>query len=128
FPVVAQAEVKTILKSSGEKFKKLRAEHGDDVSHITHVDLDPSAGEPSANIGDRRYFTSEEELERQREAENDHDPMVHASGLTHSEVEKDEIDSMLKRIGSYDPETQKADDLKKIEGVGPVMEQKLHQL
>ena len=33
FPVIAQAEVKTILKSSGEKYKKLRAEHGDHVDH-----------------------------------------------------------------------------------------------
>lgn len=128
FPVIAQAEVKTILKSSGEKYKRLRAQHGDDVSHITHVDLDPTSGEPSANIGDRRYFTSEEEVEKRKAEEDDHDPMVHASGLVHSEAEKDQIDSMLKRIGDYDPDLQKADDLKKIEGVGPVMMQKLHQL
>jgi len=34
FPVIAQAEVKTILKSSGDNYKKLRAEHGDDVNHF----------------------------------------------------------------------------------------------
>ena len=33
FPVIAQAEVKTILKSSGANYKKLRAEHGDDAKH-----------------------------------------------------------------------------------------------
>ncbi len=33
FPVIAQAEVKTILKSSGTNYKKLRAEKGDDVKH-----------------------------------------------------------------------------------------------
>ena len=31
FPVIAQAEVKTILKSSGESYKKIREEKGDDA-------------------------------------------------------------------------------------------------
>jgi len=45
FPVIAQAEVKTILKSSGEKYKKLRAEHGD------HVKLyDEPVRKPASNI------------------------------------------------------------------------------
>ena len=35
---------------------------------------------------------------------------------------------MLARIGVFDPATQKADDLQKIDGIGPLMEQKLHQL
>ena len=39
FPVIAQAEVKSILKGSGSKYKKLRAEYGDDVKHY---------GEPGA--------------------------------------------------------------------------------
>lgn len=38
FPVIAQAEVKTILKSSGSYHKKLRAEHGDDVKHYGDVE------------------------------------------------------------------------------------------
>ncbi len=42
FPVIAQAEVKTILKSSGEVYHDLRAEYGDDVSHV----LDPETFEP----------------------------------------------------------------------------------
>ncbi len=33
FPVIAQAEVKSILKTSGETYKKLRAKHGDLVDH-----------------------------------------------------------------------------------------------
>lgn len=33
FPVIAQAEVKTILKSSGATYKELRAKNGDDVDH-----------------------------------------------------------------------------------------------
>lgn len=42
FPVIAQAEVKTILKSSGEVYKDLRAEYGDEVSHV----LDPETFKP----------------------------------------------------------------------------------
>jgi molybdopterin-containing oxidoreductase family membrane subunit len=33
FPVIAQAEVKSILKTSGEKHKRLRSEKGDDIMH-----------------------------------------------------------------------------------------------
>ena len=33
FPVIAQAEVKSILKSSGSNYKKLRADSGDDAKH-----------------------------------------------------------------------------------------------
>jgi molybdopterin-containing oxidoreductase family membrane subunit len=45
FPVIAQAEVKTILKSSGAKYKQLRAEHGD------HVKLyDEPVRKPASNI------------------------------------------------------------------------------
>lgn len=39
FPVIAQAEVKSILKSSGARYKNLRAEHGDDVAHDGSVGL-----------------------------------------------------------------------------------------
>ena len=37
FPVIAQAEVKSILKASGSKFKYLREKHGDDVKHYDVV-------------------------------------------------------------------------------------------
>lgn len=118
FPVIAQAEVKTILKSSGEYYKKLRAKHGD--NHISHVDLDPSAGEPAANV-EGEYFTDESKAPA-------HEETVHAEGLGITETQKDEVDAMLARIGVYDPATQTADDLTKISGVGPVLQQKLHQL
>ena len=42
--------------------------------------------------------------------------------------DKMKINALLANIGTFNPETQQADDLKKISGVGPVMEQKLHQL
>jgi len=48
FPVIAQAEVKTILKSSGDKYKRLRAEHGDD--YVAEVEQYPASGGPEANI------------------------------------------------------------------------------
>lgn len=124
FPVIAQAEVKTILKSSGEMYKKLRAEH---PTPIEHVDLDPTSGEPSSNI-EGKYFTSDEEIRRENEIKDDHEPTVNADALLDSEIEKDKVDEMLMRIGTYDAATQKADDLQKITGIGPVMEQNLHQL
>ncbi len=41
FPVIAQAEVKSILKGSGDKYKKMRAEHGDDVKHYDETTVTP---------------------------------------------------------------------------------------
>jgi predicted flap endonuclease-1-like 5' DNA nuclease/Ni/Fe-hydrogenase subunit HybB-like protein len=114
FPVIAQAEVKSILKGSGEKYKQLRATHGDDVKHYS-----PVVREPMAN---------HHHVDKVDTSTNDHNPMVNADALVISETQKDRLDAMLLRIGSYDPAVQQADDLKKISGVGPVMEQKLHQL
>ncbi|MCM4158345.1 molybdopterin oxidoreductase [Antarcticibacterium flavum] len=117
FPVIAQAEVKTILKSSGEKYKRLRAEHGDHVDHY-----DPIVREPASNTEDGL-------VEKDDPAdENGHEPTVNAEGLINLEVNRDRIDEMLARIGVYDPATQTADDLQKLEGVGPLLEQRLHQL
>ena len=126
FPVIAQAEVKTILKSSGEMYKKLRAEH-DMNDHIEHVDLDPTAEEPEANV-QGKYFTSKEEDEETDQENNKHNPTVNADSIIDTEVKKDQVDDMLERIGTYDPATQKADDLTKLTEVGPNMEQNLHQL
>ncbi len=119
FPVIAQAEVKTILKSSGEKYKKLRAEHGDDVSHI-HVDSDPTAKEPASNI-------REDLTEQFDDDKPDHEETVNADALTLSEVDKTRIDEMLARIGVYDPAKEEADDLTKLKAVGPLLQQRLHQ-
>jgi len=101
FPVIAQAEVKSILKSSGNNYKRLRAEKGDDAPHYTIVDTKASV---------------------QKETNKTED-----TSLT-EEAKKERTDSLLGTLGSFDPTTQKADDLKKISGVGPVMEQKLNQL
>jgi len=115
FPVIAQAEVKTILKSSGESFKRLRAEHGD---HVGHVEQYPASGGPATNVEEKK---SELDLDSDKTIGNE-------DALIDSETKREQIDAMLIRIGSYDPEVNSPDDLKKINGVGPVMEQKLHQM
>ena len=112
FPVIAQAEVKTILKASGEKYKKLREEHGDHVDHY-----EPLNREPVSNVPDVEPLPGE-----------GHEPTVNAEGLADSEVKKDKLDELLRRVGTFDPATQSADDLQKLNGVGPLLEQRLHQV
>ena len=116
FPVIAQAEVKSILKSSGERYKRIR-ESGEDLAGT-------ATDERTSN-----YATRPESLAAVTNAESTyHQSTVNADALVDTETKKAEIDLMLANIGTYDPATQSADDLKKISGVGPVLEQKLHQL
>ena len=103
FPVIAQAEVKTILKASGSFYKKLRASQGDDVKH--YVMPEGSIAISSSEMGTDTTDDS-------------------AMGLS----DNDKTSSLLSNLGSFDPNTQTADDLKRISGVGPKMEQKLHEL
>ncbi|WBL22024.1 NrfD/PsrC family molybdoenzyme membrane anchor subunit [Zunongwangia sp. HRR-M8] len=124
FPVIAQAEVKTILKSSGEYYKNLRAKHGDDVAH--HVDNDPTSKEPAANIEGKGNFFGDTSTEK--EAGEGHEATVNADGLGITEAQKNRLDVMLERIGTFNPEMQKADDLQKLDNVGPLLEQRLHQV
>jgi Ni/Fe-hydrogenase subunit HybB-like protein/predicted flap endonuclease-1-like 5' DNA nuclease len=117
FPVIAQAEVKTILKASGAKYKQLRAEKGDDIDH--------------RNTG----FTGEH---RANEAPGLQNRIVDGDGntpqeetvnaLTISEVQRDQLDQMLSRIGVYDAASQTADDLTKLKAVGSMLQQNLHQV
>lgn len=97
FPVIAQAEVKSILKGSGEKYKKLRAEHGDDVKHYDMV-----ASSAKAKVETKSSSEVKDNGER--------------------------LGSLMSKLGAFDPATQKQDDLKLISGVGPKMEDKLHEL
>lgn len=120
FPVIAQAEVKTILKASGEKYKKLREEHGD---HVDHVNFNPVGKEPAVNKAEG-WIKRPEDVTTGKE----HEPTTHTESLTNSEVERDQVDEMIRRIGTFDPAVQSADDLQELKGVGPVMEQKLHQV
>ncbi len=100
FPVIAQAEVKTILKSSGEKYKKLR-EAGKD-----HRDELPKV---KAKIDTEGGVSEVEEK-----------PIA--------ETSQEDINSLLGNLGTFDAATQKADDLKKVNGIGPVMEKKLNEI
>jgi molybdopterin-containing oxidoreductase family membrane subunit len=102
FPVIAQAEVKSILKSSGSKFKSLRAAKGDDVKHYDVLKTTAPAK---------------------------------VSGKSTSEIETSEgsfdqsqVGNLLNKLGTFDAATQTADDLKKISGVGPVLEKKLNAM
>lgn len=122
FPVIAQAEVKTILKSSGDKYKKLREKYGDDISH---VDFDPSAEEPATHT-QKKYFTYEDKDSDETKSD-DRDETIHDDAIADSDQQK-EIKKMLDRIGHFDSDTQEQDDLQKIKGCGPVMEQELHQI
>ena len=99
FPVIAQAEVKSILKGSGNNYKELRAEHGDDVKHYDEA-------------ADAKIRASNKEASK---------------GLLKDDDSKKRGDLMSK-LGAFDPATQTQDDLKRISGVGPKMEDKLHQL
>ena len=116
FPVIAQAEVKSILKSSGARYKRIR-ESGKDLA---------------GTATDKRTSTYAERPASLSVASNagatHHQSTVNADALVDTEAKKAQIDMMLARIGTYDPATQTPDDLTKISGVGPVLEQKLHQL
>jgi predicted flap endonuclease-1-like 5' DNA nuclease/Ni/Fe-hydrogenase subunit HybB-like protein len=100
FPVIAQAEVKSILKASGSYYKKLRATKGDDAKHYVMPD------------GSVAITTSE----------------VSDAVAPSTDDASDKASNLLRSLGTFDPSTQTADDLKKISGVGPKMEQKLHEL
>ena len=62
------------------------------------------------------------------EGDDGHNETVNADGLVLTEVQKDRIDTMLDRTGSYNPENQTADNLQKLKAVGPFLEQRLHQV
>ncbi len=117
FPVIAQAEVKTILKASGDKYKKLRADHGDHVDHYEPLNREPIVNTESGLVEKDDPAKAPE-----------HEPTVSGEGLITTEIDRDRVDDMLGRIGSFDPATQSADDLQKIKGIGPLLEQKLHEL
>ncbi len=100
FPVIAQAEVKTILKSSGEKYKKLRE------AGIDHRDELPKVG----------VKVSSDTIEKEVKTKD----VITAT--------KEQLDDLLGNLGTFDPATQTADDLKKVNGIGPVMEKKLNEI
>jgi molybdopterin-containing oxidoreductase family membrane subunit len=101
FPVIAQAEVKTILKSSGERYKRLR-----------------ESGESLVGTGtDAR--TSSKVQTTTKAIDN-----IDSSKAGDDNSAK--VANLLGSVGAFDASTQKADDLKKVNGIGPKMEEVLN--
>ena len=98
FPVIAQAEVKSILKSSGSKYKSLRATHGDDVKHYDAVASNVSHKSTTKTVAPE------------------------------SSYDQSKLTALLNKLGAFNADTQTADDLKKITGVGPVLQKKLNAM
>ena len=98
FPVIAQAEVKTILKSSGERYKRIR-----------------EAGETLVGTGaDAR--TSNFKITQ------------NTTAVKPNQDKSEKLDNLLQGVGKFDPILQTADDLKVISGIGPKMEEVLNSI
>ncbi len=101
FPVIAQAEVKSILKSSGERYKKLR-DAGQPLYHIgAPVKTNPVAEAP---------------------------PVIEETPPPPPSGDSANSDALLDQLGRFDPVTQTPDDLRRIKGIGPQMQHLLNQL
>ncbi|WP_297762725.1 NrfD/PsrC family molybdoenzyme membrane anchor subunit [uncultured Muriicola sp.] len=94
FPVIAQAEVKSILKASGSKYKKLR-----------------DAGKPLYQMPVVKAGKNE----------------VKAAAAPPAKAEGN-VSDLLAKLGAFDPSKDKADDLKKVKGIGPKMEKTLNEI
>jgi molybdopterin-containing oxidoreductase family membrane subunit len=94
FPVIAQAEVKSILKSSGSRYKKLR-----------------EAGKPLYQMPSGTAAVKKTDAQASPAGDN-----------------KADASELLSKLGTFDPSKDKADDLKKVKGIGPKMEQTLNQI
>ncbi len=102
FPVIAQAEIKTIMKSSGERYKRIRESGGslvgtgtDPRTHrvVPHSGI-PIIEDPSTAIA--------------------HDPQA--------------ISRLMDRVVTFDPLTHTKDDLQQINGISPKMEEILNAI
>ncbi|WP_117881777.1 NrfD/PsrC family molybdoenzyme membrane anchor subunit [Aureibaculum luteum] len=103
FPVIAQAEVKSILKSSGNNFKRER----DNPSTVkTEVKKEP-------------IIIKEEIVKEEKIVEK---PIVDVDD------KQAKTNSLLESLGTFDASKDTADNLKKISGIGPVMEKTLNQI
>ena len=100
FPVIAQAEVKSILKSSGERYKKLR-----------------DAGKPLYEIRTAVPRTADQVP-----------PAAQATTPPPAGDDPAQVSSLLDAVGAFDPVTQTPDNLKRIKSIGPQMEEKLNQI
>ncbi len=101
FPVIAQAEVKSILKLSGDRYKAMREAHGDDVQLYELPKQQP--------LPDFEKLIAEQESQEE---------VVEESGGL--------AEKLILNIGKASKEV--ADDLKRLSGVGPALEEKLNQV
>jgi molybdopterin-containing oxidoreductase family membrane subunit len=101
FPVIAQAEVKTILKSSGERYKAIR-ERGDSL-------VGTGADARTSNLLGSTGTTVK--VESPSAEDNSH-----------------KVNDLIGSIGAFDASTGTADDLKKVNGIGPKMEEVLNSI
>ena len=106
FPVIAQAEVKSILKSSGSKYKKLR-DAGKPLYTIEKMKIADSSRTPKEELITQDVLMGE---------------------VIPAKDSKDGVSDLLDTIGTFDATTQKADDLKKVKGIGPQMEATLNEI
>jgi len=109
FPVIAQAEVKTILKSSGERYKRIR-ESGESL-YGTGVDERTSSAvllvtEPEGTPKLEENTTAKRPLQDK----------------------KDKLDNLLEGVGIYDATLQTPDDLKVISGIDAKTEETLNSI
>ena len=100
FPVIAQAEIKTIMKSSGERYKRIR-ESGES---LMGTGTDPRTHRVIAHSG----MPSVEEMS------------------TAKPQDPESINKLIASVGVFDPLTQTKDDLQQINGIGPKMEEVLN--
>jgi len=94
FPVIAQAEIKSILKSSGDNFKRERD--------------NPQAA--------KKVTKSKPAVSKAK------------SKTSKSDKKEDKTSDLLQSLGTFDKSKQKPDDLKKVKGIGPVMEKTLNKI
>ena len=102
FPVIAQAEVKSILKLSGDRYKNMRAAHGDDVQMYELPKQEP--------LPDFKHLIAGLEAA--------HEEIVDESGNL--------AQTLVTNIGKATQDM--ADDLKRLSGVGPALERKLNDV
>jgi molybdopterin-containing oxidoreductase family membrane subunit len=98
FPVIAQAEVKTILKSSGERYKNIR------------------------DRGDSLVGTGSDERTSGKAV------VVKTEATKPIKDNSAKVNDLLGSIGAFDAKTQTADDLKQVNGIGPKMEEVLNSI
>lgn len=105
FPVIAQAEVKTILKSSGERYKRLR-----EAGQPLHPPISGGSAVIQEEVAPAVEDTSEEAKE------------------SSDRTGESQASDLLAALGTFNPDTDTPDDLKKIKGIGPQMEKTLNQI